>query len=218
VRERTRELRDAQLEIAHRLAVAVEWRDAETGAHIDRMGRFCERLALAIGMGPSEAELLRHASALHDVGKVGIPDDILLKPGPLSAEEVVAIQRHTTIGGSILAGSSSTLVQTAHTIALSHHERWDGTGYPRGLRGEEIPLAGRICAVCDVFDALLSSRPYKEAWPIDEVIEEIARLGGTQLDPRLVDAFVPMARELHAEGFPPAEVRPAPGRRLTPTA
>ena len=197
VRERTRELRETQLEIAQRLGVAVEWRDADTGAHIDRIGRFCEQLALAVGMAPHDAELLRHASALHDVGKVGIPDSILLKPGKLDAGEWATMQGHTTIGGAILAGSRSPLVQLAETIALTHHERWDGSGYPQGLKGEDIPLAGRICAVCDVFEALLSYRPYKRPWPLDEVLAELERQSGSHFDPALVEAFLPLAPGLH---------------------
>ena len=201
VRERTADLADAEREIAHRLGVAVEWRDAETGVHIERMGRMCERLAREVGMSIVEADLLRHASALHDVGKVGIPDEILLKPAKLDPAEWTKMKTHTTIGASILSGSKSALVQMAEQIARSHHERWDGTGYPQGLKGEEIPLTARICAVCDVFDALLSPRPYKEPWPLHEVIRELSLLRGTHLDPALVDAFLPLAVDLHAECF-----------------
>jgi HD-GYP domain-containing protein (c-di-GMP phosphodiesterase class II) len=201
VRERTADLADAEREIAHRLGVAVEWRDAETGVHIERMGRMCERLAREVGMSMVEAELLRHASALHDVGKVGISDEILLKPAKLDAREWAKMQTHTTIGASILSGSKSALVQMAEEIARSHHERWDGSGYPDGLSGDEIPLSARICAVCDVFDALLSPRPYKDAWPLADVMREIASLRGTHLDPALVDAFLPLAPDLHAECF-----------------
>ena len=201
VRERTRELRDTQLEIAVRLGNAVESHDGETGRHIDRIGRFCERLALEIGMSPEEAELLRHASALHDVGKVGIPDSILLKPGLFEPHERDLMQTHTTIGAKILGGSSSELIQLGETVALSHHEHWDGGGYPHGLEGEQIPLAGRICAICDVFDALLSPRPYKAPWPIELVLAEIEGLGGSQFEPRLVDAFLGVAPELHREWY-----------------
>jgi CHASE2 domain-containing sensor protein len=201
VRERTADLADAEREIAHRLGVAVEWRDAETGVHIERIGRLCERLAREVGMSVVEAELLRHASALHDVGKVGIPDHILLKPGKLDPAEWARMKTHTTIGASILSGSKSALVQMAEEIARSHHERWDGSGYPTGISGDEIPLTARICAVCDVFDALLSPRPYKDAWPLGEVISELASLRGTHLDPALVDAFLPLATDLHAECF-----------------
>jgi CHASE2 domain-containing sensor protein len=199
VRERTEELWETQLEIVRRLGAAVEWRDAETGLHIDRIGYLCERLGREVGMSAADAELLRHASALHDVGKVGIPDEILNKPGQLDPDEWATIKTHATIGASILAGSRSELMQLAETIAASHHERWDGGGYPRGLRGDEIPLAGRICAVCDVFDALLSDRPYKDPWAVDDVIAELQRVRGTQFDPALVDAFVPIARALHSE-------------------
>ena len=202
VRERTIELWETQVEICQRLGVAVESNDAETGRHIERIGSFCERLALTVGMSPGDAELLRHASALHDVGKVGIPEHILTKPGPLDAGEWEVMKTHTTIGANILAGSGSTLVQLAETIALTHHEHWDGRGYPAGLHGEQIPLAGRICAVCDVFDALLSTRPYKHAWSFDDAIAEIERLAGRQFDPELVAAFVPIAAELHREWFP----------------
>lgn len=215
VRERTAELWATQLEMAQRLAVAVEWRDVETGLHVDRIGRFCERLALAAGLDRESAQLLRHASALHDVGKVGIPDSILTKPGALDADEWATMQTHTTIGARILAHSDSRLLQTAQTVALTHHEHWDGRGYPRGLRGEDIPVEGRICAVCDVFDALLSVRPYKDPWPIDDVIAELERVRGTHLDPRLVDAFLPMARELHRDYFPSDESSVArPSRSL----
>jgi CHASE2 domain-containing sensor protein len=202
VHERTRELHDTQLEIAMRLGTAVESRDGETGRHIERIGRFCERLALEIGMSPSAAELLRHASALHDVGKVAIPDRILLKPGPLNAEEWATMRTHTTVGAAMLANSGSRLIRMAETIALSHHEFWNGDGYPHGLVGEEIPLVGRICAICDVFDALLSARPYKPPWPIDETLAELARLRGVQFDPELLDAFLPLARDLHRAWFP----------------
>jgi len=213
VRERTRELHDTQLEIAHRLAVAVESRDVETGMHIERIGRFCERLALASGMSAEDAELLRHASALHDVGKVGIPDDILRKPGRLDPDEWETMKTHTTIGAAMLHGSRSALVRLGEQIALTHHERWDGSGYPRGLRGEEIPLAGRICAICDVFDALLSARPYKPPWPIDEVMGEMWTLRGTQLDPRLLDTFIALAPELHRDWYAPPEPQDRPSAR-----
>ena len=201
VRERTEELRRTQLELVRRLGAAVEWRDADTGLHVDRIGRFSERLALAAGMSKTDAELLRQASVLHDVGKVGIPDRILNKPGPLDAHEWEVMKTHTTIGASILEGSESDLMRLARTVALTHHENWDGSGYPAGLRGEDIPLAGRICAICDVFDALLAPRPYKNPWGIDDVISEIASLRGTKFDPSLVDAFLPLARSMHAEDF-----------------
>jgi response regulator RpfG family c-di-GMP phosphodiesterase len=215
VRERTRELWQTQIEIVQRLGVAVEWRDAETGLHIERIGRFCERLALEIGMAPAEAELLRYASVLHDVGKVGIPDDILTKPGPLNADEWATMKTHATIGGDILSGSGSELILLAQTIALTHHEHWDGGGYPLGLQGEEIPLPGRICAICDVFDALLSARPYKDPWPLERAIAEIALQSGTHFDPGLVEAFLPLARDLHREWFPLEEAGAREARALS---
>jgi CHASE2 domain-containing sensor protein len=215
VRERTQELWQTQIEVLQRLGAAVDWRDAETGLHIERIGHFCERLALEVGMSPEDAELLRHASALHDVGKVGIPDEILAKPGGLTPDEWETMKKHTTIGGSILSGSASALVQLSQEIALTHHEHWDGGGYPNGLSGELIPLAGRICAICDVFDALLSARPYKDPWPVDRAVEEIERLSGTQFDPGLVHAFVPIALDLHHEWFPADEGAPGDPRALS---
>ena len=199
VRERTQELRDTQFEIVRRLSQAAELRDEETGAHIERIGRLCHRLALEAGLEEGEAELIGHASAMHDVGKIGVPDRVLLKPGKLDADEWQTMQTHTTIGGQILGGSRSRLLQVAESIALTHHERWDGGGYPAGLRGEEIPLAARICAICDVYDALTSERPYKPAWTHDEALEQIVRERGTHFDPELVDAFLRMAHEIGME-------------------
>ena len=196
VRARTEEVRDTQLEVVQRLGRAVESRDADTGLHIDRMSALAERLGLAVGMSTEEAELLRQAAALHDVGKVGIPDAILRKPGALDEQERAAMQTHTTIGAAILAGSSSPLIQLAESIAMSHHERWNGTGYPQRLRGEDIPLAARICAVCDVFDALLSPRPYKAPWSLAAALEEIERERGQHFDPLLVDAFLALVPTL----------------------
>jgi putative two-component system response regulator len=164
-------------------------------------------------MSSADAELLRRASALHDVGKVGIPDHILAKPGPLTADEWELMKTHTTIGGEILSGSSSALVGLSRTIALTHHEHWDGRGYPLGLRGKQIPLPGRICAICDVFDALLSARPYKDPWPLDQAIAEIERLSGTQFDPGLVRAFLPIARDIHSEAFGAETPRELAGAR-----
>jgi putative two-component system response regulator len=150
-------------------------------------------------MDPDEAELLRHASAMHDLGKIAIPDSILRKPGKLTAEEWEIMKRHTTIGGDLLAGSRLPLVQMAEVIARTHHERWDGSGYPAGLVGEEIPLAGRICAVGDVFDALISDRPYKAAWSVEETLAEIDRQRGRHFDPRLVDLLLAIGPDLAPE-------------------
>jgi CHASE2 domain-containing sensor protein len=192
VRERTEELRETQLEVVRRLAQAAESRDGDTGQHIERMSRLCQRLAIAAGFTIEDAELLRHASALHDVGKIGIPDRVLLKPGQLDDEELEVMRTHAEIGASILAGSRSKLLQLAEVVARTHHERWDGGGHPAGLRGEDIPLAGRITAICDVFDALTSERPYKGAWTVEDALTEIARQSGRHFDPELVPVFLAM--------------------------
>jgi response regulator RpfG family c-di-GMP phosphodiesterase len=212
VRERTEELRETQLEIVRRLGQAAESRDGETGLHIERMSRLCQRLGRSVGMSVEEAELLRQASLMHDVGKIGIPDRVLLKEGSFTPEEWETMKSHTTIGAVILAGSRSPLVRMAETIALTHHERWDGSGYPAGLRGTEIPLVGRICAICDVFDALLSRRPYKEAWSLPAAVQEIRRQSGKHFEPKLVEAFLALVPGLEDELVqvtPP--VTPPPG-------
>ena len=196
VRDRTAELRSTQLEVIRRLAHATESRDQETGMHLERISRLCEQLGLAMGMTPTEAETLRNASLLHDVGKIGVPDAILLQPGELSDEDREVMRRHTTVGAKIVSGSNSPVMQMAEQIALTHHERWDGRGYPQGLAGEEIPLPGRICAVCDVFDALLSERPYKEPWPYPDAIAELRRERGHHFDPAVVDAFLRIVGDL----------------------
>jgi response regulator RpfG family c-di-GMP phosphodiesterase len=196
VRERTAELRSTQLEVIHRLAHATESRDQETGMHLERISRLCEQLGLAMGMTPTEAETLRNASLLHDVGKIGVPDAILLQPGGLSDDDREIMRRHTTVGAKIVSGSNSPVMQMAEQIALTHHERWDGRGYPNGLAGEEIPLPGRICAVCDVFDALLSERPYKDPWPYQDALAELRRERGHHFDPAVVDAFLRIVDDL----------------------
>jgi CHASE2 domain-containing sensor protein len=195
----SRRLSESQLELIQRLAHAVEFRDSETGEHIQRIGFLCERLALAIGWQPAQAEMLRHASAMHDIGKVGIPDRVLLKPGKLDEQEWEVIRTHPVTGGEILAGSDSPLLQMAEQIARTHHERWDGSGYPAGLKGEQIPLVGRICAVCDVYDALLSKRSYKESWTSEDALAEIARGAGSHFDPELTSAFLELAPRLTDE-------------------
>lgn len=193
--ELRREVADAELEIIERLGHAVESRDEETGDHIERIGDLAHRLGLAAGMDVETAERLRRASAMHDVGKVAIPDSILRKPGRLTDEERAVMQTHTTIGASLLAGSRSPLVQMAEVIALTHHERWDGKGYPAGLSGEDIPLTGRITAICDVFDALVSPRVYKNAWPVEDALAEIERESGHHFDPELAALFLALQRE-----------------------
>lgn len=190
VAERTAELQREQLETARRLAQAAEYRDDDTGVHVKRMSLCVALLAEMLGMSQEECTLLRHASALHDVGKIAIPDQILLKPGKLTPEEFAIMKTHTTKGAELLSGGSSELLRRAEVIARSHHERWDGTGYPDGLKGEEIPLCARLVAIADVFDALTSERPYKKAWAPDEAVAEILRGRGAHFMPELVDAFI----------------------------
>jgi CRP-like cAMP-binding protein len=196
VRERTQDLRNSQLEIVHRLGQVAESRDPETGRHITRMSRVCAHLGKAVGMSPADCETLLHAAPMHDIGKVAVPDSILHKPGPLDDVERERMRLHTTVGSEILSGSRSPIVQMAEEIALTHHERWDGSGYPRGLRGEEIPLVGRICAVGDVFDALISVRSYKHAWSVDDALEELQSQAGKLLDPEVVAALMSVRDDL----------------------
>jgi response regulator RpfG family c-di-GMP phosphodiesterase len=222
VRERTAELRHSALELKetqidaiHRLAQAAELRDEGTGLHIERIGELCELLALRSGMAREDSERIRLASALHDVGKIGIPDRILLKHGRLDDREWEVMKEHTTAGARLLAKSTSSLIQMAETIARTHHEHWDGNGYPNGLRGTEIPLAGRICAICDAFDAMSSNRPYKDSWPLDRVIDEIARSRGSHFDPDLVDIFLTLIPELErAHARASSETPTASGHEL----
>jgi putative two-component system response regulator len=189
VRERTIELEETQIEILERLALAAEYRDDDTGEHTKRVGQMSAQIAQALGLSNAEVELIRRAAPLHDVGKIAIPDSILLKPGKLTPEEFELMKTHTTVGAKMLSGGRFPLLQRAEEIALTHHERWDGTGYA-GLKGESIPSAGRIVAVADVFDALTSARPYKEAWPRAKAIEEVQRQSGRQFDQSVVEAFL----------------------------
>lgn len=189
VRERTAALEETQIEILERLALAAEYRDDDTGEHTKRVGLMSAQIAQALGLPEPEVELIRRASPLHDVGKIAIPDSILLKPGKLTVEEFQLMKTHTTLGAKMLSGGRFPLLQRAEEIALTHHERWDGTGH-LGLQEKAIPIAGRIVTVADVFDALISERPYKEAWPPTEAIEEIRRQSGRQFDPQVVDAFL----------------------------
>jgi CHASE2 domain-containing sensor protein len=212
VRERTSELHDTQLEIINRLAAVTDARDEETGLHLERIGRLCEQLGLALGLSADEAVTLRYASLLHDVGKVAVPDAILTKPGKLTDEEWVVMRRHTTAGADMLAGSRAPIMRMAEQIALTHHERWDGSGYPQGLAGEAIPLVGRICAVCDVFDALLSRRPYKEPWPLEDALAELRRSRASHFDPEVVDAFLTLVDDLDPLLLAPHEA-PVKSRR-----
>lgn len=189
VLQRTQEVEQSQLEVLERLARAAEFRDDDTGRHTQRVGLMCEQVAMQLNFSLSQRLLICHAAPLHDVGKIGIPDQILLKPGKLTPEEFDIIKTHAEIGANLLAGGRSEMVQMAERIARTHHERWDGTGYPAGLKGEEIPIEGRITSVVDVFDALTNERPYKKAWPLEEAIAEIESQKGRQFDPDVVDAF-----------------------------
>ncbi|MFQ5992426.1 MAG: HD domain-containing phosphohydrolase [Nitrospiraceae bacterium] len=189
VRGRTRELDEAQLEILRRLALAAEYRDDETGEHTLRVGQLSAILAEHLGWLPGQVELMRRAAPLHDIGKIGIPDRILLKANDFTARDLEEMRDHVTIGSKILSGSRSSLLQLAEVIALTHHERWDGTGYMR-LKGQDIPMSGRIVTVADVFDALTHRRPYKEAWSLERARAEIAAQAGRQFDPQVVEAFL----------------------------
>lgn len=189
VQERTQELLETQLEIVRRLGRAGEYRDNETGMHVIRMSKSCQRLALAMDLGRDQAELILNASPMHDIGKIGIPDQILLKPGKLDEAELAIIKLHPEIGASILGDPKSGVMRMAANIALTHHEKWNGSGYPAGLSGTNIPVAGRISALCDVFDALTSERPYKKAWPVADAIDFIAAASGSHFDPQVVQVF-----------------------------
>ncbi|MBI5487936.1 MAG: response regulator [Deltaproteobacteria bacterium] len=190
VRERTAELARAHQETIHRLAVAAEYRDDETGQHVQRMSDSCALLARLAGLPLGLCEMIRITSPMHDIGKIGIPDAVLLKPGRLTPEEFETMKRHAAIGHDMLAGSRNDLLDLAATIAWTHHERFDGRGYPRGLAGEAIPIAGRIAAVADVFDALTSPRPYKEAFPVDKAVGILLEGRGTHFDAVLLDVFL----------------------------
>lgn len=202
VRERTATLRETQLEIVRRLGRAGEFRDNETGAHVIRMSRVCEILARGLGLDEATCENILYASPMHDVGKIAIPDAILLKEGPLDEDEWEVMKTHTIVGGEIMGDHPSDVILMASEMALSHHEKWDGTGYPHGLSGEDIPLVARIAAVSDVFDALTSSRPYKKAWTSEDAIDLIKKETGKQFDPKIVEVFLenlPRILEVRAE-------------------
>jgi len=187
---RTEELRASRLEIVQRLGLAAEYKDNETGLHVIRMSHFSRILGVALGMSENEADDLLHAAPMHDVGKIGIPDRILQKPGPLDPDEWKIMQSHVTIGAEIIGEHDGGMLHLAREIALTHHEKYDGSGYPRGLRADEIPLVGRIVAIADVFDALTSKRPYKKAWTEEEALNFLREQKGRHFDPQLVDLFI----------------------------
>jgi putative two-component system response regulator len=208
VRERTRELEETQAEILDRLAMAAEYRDDDTGQHAQRVGDLAALVAEQLGLPADEVELLRRAALLHDVGKIGIPDHILLKPDRYTPEERAQMGQHTSIGARIVSGSRSRLLQLAEDVAQTHHDRWDGGVQADPARpaagGEAIPLAGRIVAVADVFDALTHARPYKPAWAVADAVAEIRAQSGRQFDPMVVDAFLRAIKHTAREAVPAA--------------
>ncbi|WP_127581273.1 HD domain-containing phosphohydrolase [Paenibacillus koleovorans] len=194
VSERTAELEEAQLEILRILARSAEYRDDVTGEHTQRVGRLAGLTARALGLPEEDVEQIESAAALHDIGKIGIPDHILLKPGKFSPDEFEKMKVHTSIGAHIIGDAFFPTLRLASEIALHHHERWDGNGYPAGLKGEEIPLPARIVAIADFYDALTHERPYKAAWSTDETIQEIERQQGKHFDPVVTEAFLTVVR------------------------
>jgi putative two-component system response regulator len=197
--ESSNRLRAAEIDMANRLAIVAEYRDYPDGAHVQRVGRLSAILAERLDMADSDLAVIRFAAPLHDIGKIAIPDSILLKPAPLTLDELDIMKSHTTIGARMLADSHSPILRMAEEIALYHHENWDGTGYTPGVRGDAIPLPGRIVAVADVFDALTHSRPYKRAWSMRETIEWIVSVRQRKFDPAVVDALTNAMDEIEAE-------------------
>ncbi|MCD6396365.1 MAG: HD domain-containing protein, partial [Spirochaetaceae bacterium] len=187
---KNKELEGTRLEIIRRLGKAAEFKDNETGNHILRMSKVSRIIAEGFGLNSTECDLILNASPMHDIGKIGIPDRVLLKPGKLNAKEWEIMQTHVNLGADILKGNNGSLLKTAVEIALCHHEKWDGTGYPIGLKGEDIPLFARICAIADVFDALTSVRPYKDAWPVEKAVDLIKSEKGKHFQAELVDIFI----------------------------
>lgn len=197
IRKRTQELREAQWDMVHRLARAAEYRDGTTGMHIIRVSHYAACLASQAGLKGEEGEMISVASALHDIGKVAIPDKILQKSTRLTKKEEEILKTHALIGAKLLSGGNAGVLRMAEEIALTHHERWDGSGYPKGLKGEHIPLAGRICGLCNFFDDLTGERPSRKAWSVDKAVGEIKREAGAALDPRLVACFLEILPQIH---------------------
>lgn len=184
-------LLESRLQVVQRLGRAAEYKDNETGMHVMRMSHYAKELALAYGLSEAQAEILLHAAPMHDLGKIGIADSIMLKPGKLTDEEFATMKHHPEIGAEIIGDcGDSLLLQVAKSVSLTHHEKWDGSGYPNGLMGEEIPIEGRICAIADVFDALTSKRPYKDAWSIEKTVDFLQNQKGKHFEPKLVDLMI----------------------------
>ncbi|MBF0380509.1 MAG: response regulator [Magnetococcales bacterium] len=194
--KRNVELEVTRIEVINQLGRAVEYRDNETGMHVARMSCFAQILALKAGVGEAQAELINHAAPMHDIGKIGIPDKILLKPGKLTQEEFAVIKKHPIIGHKIIGKQSADILNLGAEMALTHHEKWNGEGYPNGLKGEDIPFAGRLIAVGDVFEALISVRPYKKAWSVDDALAYISQEAGGHFDPNLARLFTGMRSEI----------------------
>ncbi|MCB4437103.1 two-component system response regulator [Alteromonas sp. McT4-15] len=185
------ELLESRLQVVQRLGRAAEYKDNETGMHVMRMSHYSKVLAIAYGLTDKQAEILLHAAPMHDIGKIGIADSIMLKPGKLTEEEFALMKHHPEIGAEIIGDcGDSLLLNVAKSVSLTHHEKWDGSGYPRGLSGEDIPIEGRICAIADVFDALTSKRPYKEAWSIEKTVDFLKEQKGKHFEPKLVDLLI----------------------------
>jgi putative two-component system response regulator len=185
------ELLESRLQVVQRLGRAAEYKDNETGMHVMRMSHYSKVLAVAYGLTDKQAEILLHAAPMHDIGKIGIADSIMLKPGKLTEEEFALMKHHPEIGAEIIGDcGDSLLLNVAKSVSLTHHEKWDGSGYPRGLSGEDIPIEGRICAIADVFDALTSKRPYKEAWSIEKTVDFLKEQKGKHFEPKLVDLLI----------------------------
>jgi len=184
------ELRESFLDTIHRLVLAAEYKDEDTGDHIKRMSQYCALIAEKLGLPAKEVQNILYAAPMHDVGKIGIPDSILLKPGKLTEEEFATMKTHTVIGAKILANSKAEILKIAEQIAISHHEKWNGKGYPQGLSGDNIPLVGRIVGLADVFDALTSKRPYKSPYPVEVACDIIKKERGQHFDPDMVDIFL----------------------------
>lgn len=202
VHERTIELRNTRLEIIQMLGRAAEYKDNQTGMHVIRMSHYAKLLGRAAGLSEDEAEMLLNAAPMHDIGKIGIPDQILLKPGSLNDEEKAVMRKHPEFGAAIIGQHNNELLKLAYTVALTHHEKWDGTGYPQKLAGENIPYVGRIVAIADVFDALTSARPYKAAWSDEDALAMMEKQSGRHFDPQLMKIFreiMPDIMKIHSE-------------------